>query len=235
MDAILEIAKKHNLFLIEDAAEAHGASYKSKRAGNFGHISCFSFYANKIITTGEGGMILTDDEKLAERCTSYRNLCFREDKRFYHTELGANYRMTNMQAAIGVAQINRIDGIIDKKKGIGTAYTKSLQSINAIQLQKIHSWIDSTYWMFPVLIKSDYEDDGEILGKKLLAKGIQTRPFFLGMHKQPAFIKSGLFIDELYPVADELYSKGLYLPSGLSLTRRQIEFILTCMYDIFDE
>jgi len=133
MDPVLELAKRHNLLVVEDAAEVHGAEYKGHKCGSLGHISAWSFYANKIITTGEGGMVLTSDPKMAERAASYRNLCFRPERRFYHTELGHNFRMTNLQAAVGLAQMERIEGILQIKRRWGQCYREKLSRIKGIK------------------------------------------------------------------------------------------------------
>lgn len=232
MDRILMLAKKYNLFVIEDAAEVHGAEYLSgrdgekptwMRCGGMGHISAFSFYANKLITTGEGGMVLTNDSILAERARSLRNLCFRPERRFYHTELGYNYRMTNMQAALGLAQLQRFDEIIAKKRWMGQAYTERLMDIPSLQLPVEKPWAKQVYWMYGLVLDAKTGMDAVAFAKKLDALGVQTRPFFLGMHEQPVFWERGLFKEERYPVAERIAKHGLYLPSGLALTEAQLE------------
>jgi len=219
---IWELAKKHNLIIIEDAAEAHGAEYKGKKCGGLGDISCFSFYANKIITTGEGGMVLTDNEKYAERASSLRNLCFRKDRRFYHTELGYNFRLTNIQAAIGLAQLERIDELIKKKIWIGSTYNKGLKDIPGLILTVEEPWAKNVYWMYGVLLNENLGIDAKGFAGQLHEHGVDTRPFFLGMHQQPVLQEMGLFKDEHYPVADRIARQGLYLPSGLTLTEEEI-------------
>jgi len=252
MDKILEIAKKYDLKIIEDAAEAHGAEYKTilqneeyqmknktsgkesnwKRCGSFGDVSCFSFYANKIITTGEGGMILTDDEGLAERCRSIRNLCFKKERRFYHTEMGNNFRFTNLQAAIGLAQLERIDEHIKKKRWIGKLYTERLRDIKGLQLPVEKEWAKNVYWMYGIVLDESIGMTAEEFAKRLYEQGIETRPFFLGMHEQPVFQKMGLFKGEHYPVAERIARRGLYLPSGLTLTEAQIEEVVKAVRKI---
>jgi perosamine synthetase len=222
MDALRELADRHGLVLIEDAAEAHGAEYKGRRCGGLGDISCFSFYANKIITTGEGGMILTDDDDWARHARAYRNLCFRGERRFYHEELGENYRMTNMQAALGVAQLDRVDEIVAHKRLMAAAYTERLRSCEAVQLPTERKWARSTFWMYGVVVDGDRGIAAADLAKRLTALGVQTRPFFLGMHEQPAFHRMGLFVGERYPVTEMLARQGLYLPSGVALTKGQV-------------
>jgi perosamine synthetase len=241
MDPLRELAGRHELSIIEDAAEAHGAEYLSNRGkntsrwlrcGGMGHISCFSFYANKLITTGEGGMVLTNDPGLAEKARSHRNLCFRHEKRFYHTELGNNYRLTNLQAALGLAQIERIDGIIEKKRWIGKEYTERLKDIPGVQLPTEEAWARQIYWMYGMVLDKSGGMDAIEFEDKLRAKGVETRPFFLGMHEQPALQRMGLFRSEKYPVAERLSRQGLYLPSGLTLTEPQLERVTEAVKEV---
>ncbi|PKP62177.1 aminotransferase DegT [Candidatus Atribacteria bacterium HGW-Atribacteria-1] len=225
MDPIINLAKKYNLKIIEDAAEAHGAEYKGKKCGSFGDISCFSFYANKIITTGEGGMILTDSEQYAEKARSIRNLCFKKDPRFYHTELGSNFRLTNVQAAIGLAQVERIDEPVEKKIWIGKSYTEKLKNIKGLQLPVEKEWAKNVYWMYGLVLEAETGHNAVIFAKALKEKGVDTRPFFLGMHEQSVFHNMGLFNDEHYPISENIAKQGLYLPSGLTLTGKEIEMV----------
>jgi perosamine synthetase len=231
MDPILDLAEKHNLAIIEDAAEVHGAEYLSgrdtvrarwRRCGSFGDLSCFSFYANKLITTGEGGMILTDDPKLAEKARSFRNLCFQPDRRFYHDELGFNFRLTNLQAALGVAQMERMDEIVARKRWIGAEYNHRLAGIKGLQLPVEESWARNVYWMYGVVLGEETGMVATIFAQGLKQRGIETRPFFLGMHEQPILRKRGLFLNERYPTAERIARQGLYLPSGLALTEDQL-------------
>jgi len=231
MDPILDLAEKHNLAIIEDAAEVHGAEYLSgrdttrarwRRCGSFGDLSCFSFYANKLITTGEGGMILTDDPRLAEKARSFRNLCFQTDRRFYHEELGFNFRLTNLQAALGVAQMERMDEIVARKRWIGAEYNRRLAAIKGLQLPVEESWARNVYWMYGVVLAEETGMVATILAQRLKQRGIETRPFFLGMHEQPILRKRGLFLSERYPTAERIARQGLYLPSGLALTEDQL-------------
>ncbi|MBP7087940.1 MAG: DegT/DnrJ/EryC1/StrS family aminotransferase [Candidatus Omnitrophica bacterium] len=226
MGPLLEIAKKHNLIVIEDAAEVHGAEYRGRKCGSLGHISAFSFYANKIITTGEGGMVLTSDKTLAEKSRSYRNLCFRPEKRFFHTELGFNYRMTNLQAAIGVAQVERIEEFIRIKREMGKYYHEKLSPIKGVKLQVEKPWAKTVYWMYCIELAENTGLDADAMMKKLGKRGIGTRPFFLGLHEQPALQDIGLFKGESYPVAERIARQGLYLPSGLAITKKQIDEVV---------
>jgi perosamine synthetase len=241
MDPVLDLAEKYNLAIIEDAAEVHGAQYLSKRGtpepawrrcGSFGTLSCFSFYANKLITTGEGGMILTDDPNLAEKARSLRNLCFQANRRFYHEELGFNFRLTNMQAALGVAQLERIEDIIARKRWIGQEYRHRLEGIPGLQLPIEEQWARSVYWMYGVVLSETIGMDANVFAEKLKTRGIETRPFFLGLHEQPVFHKRGLFLQERYPVTERISRQGLYLPSGLGLTVEHIGKVCEAVHEV---
>lgn len=232
MDPLVELARKHNLIVIEDAAEAHGAEYKGQKCGSIGHISAFSFYANKIVTTGEGGMVLTSDAKMAARARSYRNLCFRPEKRFYHTELGNNYRMTNLQAALGVAQMDRIDEFVAIKRRLGQYYQSKFKEISGIRGQIEKPWAKTVYWMYCIELADTLGLNADQVMSALTQKGIGARPFFWGLHEQPALHQRGLFIGERYPVTERIARQGLYLPSGLALTEEQIDRVITALRSI---
>lgn len=224
IDPVLKIAKKYNLKIIEDAAEMHGQSYKGQPCGSFGDISTFSFYPNKHITTGEGGMIVTNDYNLAEKSRSLRNLCFKPEKRFVHDELGFNMRMTNLQAAIGLAQLERLDEFVQKKRKIGKMYTELLNNFNLIQLPvEKTDYAENIYWVYGIVLRKEAGINAEEAMKKLNAKEIGTRPFFYPMNKQPVFEKMGLFVNECCPIAENLAEYGFYIPSGMALTEEQIE------------
>lgn len=225
MAPVLEIAERYNLKIIEDAAEMHGQTYKQRVCGGFGEISTFSFYSNKLITTGEGGMIVTDDEDIAEKCRSLRNLCFTPQKRFVHEDLGWNFRMTNMQAALGVAQLERLDEFIKIKRRIGSLYTELLKEARGIQLPLTNTdYAENIYWVYGIVLTDEVPFDTEETMKRLAEKGIGARPFFFPMHEQPVFHKMGLFKDNKFPVAERLSRRGFYIPSGLSLTDEQISY-----------
>ena len=235
MDVVMAIAKKHNILVIEDAAEVHGARYLSNRGtssekwlvcGGIGDISTFSFFANKLITTGEGGMILTSDTDINDRAVMLRNLCFNTERRFLHYELGYNYRLTNMQAAIGVSQIKRIEDIVDRKIEIGRYYQEQLSQIEGIQLQKQESWAKGVFWINGLVLDDSLNCTAEKFCDELRKLGVDTRPFFLGMHEQPVFASKGLFIGEKYPVSERIARQGFYLPSGLSLTIDQVDEVI---------
>lgn len=234
MDPLLELCERHELVLIEDAAEAHGALYARGRSsgearwrpcGSFGRVSTFSFYANKLITTGEGGMLLTDDDELAHSGRSLRNLCFGTEDRFRHEGLGFNFRMTNVQAALGVAQMGRFEDIVAKKRWIAERYAESLAGVPMLQLPVEREWARSVYWMYGVVLTEQSDIDASELARRLKERGIDTRPFFIGMHEQPVLRDKGLFNRENYPVTEQISRRGLYLPSGLALTAEQIETV----------
>ncbi|MFD2998837.1 DegT/DnrJ/EryC1/StrS family aminotransferase [Pontibacter toksunensis] len=226
MDPILNLASKHGLKVIEDAAEMHGQTYKGKPCGSFGDISTFSFYPNKHITTGEGGMILTDDPILAEKCRSLRNLCFKPEKRFVHDELGFNFRMTNLQAALGLAQLERLEEFVQKKRAMGASYHALLEVTNGIQTPiRKTDYADNIYWVFGIVLDEEKGYNAEEAMKRLASLGVGSRPFFYPMHLQPVFKKMGLFKDEVYPVAENIAERGFYVPSGLAITEEQIAVV----------
>jgi len=237
MDPVMEIAARHKLAVIEDAAEAHGAEYHAgrqawKRCGGFGELSCFSFYANKLVTTGEGGMVVTDDEKLAVRLRSLRNLCFQAKQRFLHEELGYNFRLTNLQAALGVAQLERMDRIVARKREIAGFYNERLAGLPNIALPVEEPWARSVYWMYGIVLTKESGMNALGLAEKLRARQVETRPYFLGMHEQPALKAHGLFQGESYPVTESLARQGLYLPSGLGITDEQLDAVARAIRDV---
>ena len=229
MEPLTDLARRHGLAIIEDAAEAHGATYRGARCGSLGDIACFSFYANKIITTGEGGMVLTNDLALAERVRSYRNLAFRGDRRFYHTELGHNYRLTALQAAIGLAQVEQIDARVARKRAIGGRYNDLLAGVRLVETPAEMPWATNVYWMYGLVLDDRSGFDAARFAARLEARGVATRPFFLGMHEQPALLDRALFRGERYPVAERIARQGLYLPSGLTLTDAQIAHVASAV------
>ncbi|HBM15438.1 MAG TPA: aminotransferase DegT [Lentisphaeria bacterium] len=226
MRPVIDIALRYNLKIIEDAAEMHGQTYNGEKCGSFGDISIFSFYPNKHVTTGEGGMLLTDDHFLAERCREYRNLCFQPKRRFMHEDLGWNYRMTNLQAALGIAQLERIDWAVKRKREIGSLYNKYLSGIRGYQLSlQTTDYAENIYWVYGVISEEDAPISAQEIQKKLAEKKIGTRPFFWCMHEQPVFNKMGLFLNEHYPVAEHMARNGFYLPSGLGITDDEIKLV----------
>ena len=222
MKKILELCKKYNLFLIEDAAEVIGLKYKNQMCGSFGDVSTFSFYANKHITTGEGGMISTSNKKIYEKCKDLRNLCFGKKDRFNHTDIGWNYRMTNIQAAMGLTQLKNINRVIYKKKQIGLDYYNILSKNNKLQILPASNYnSENIYWIVGILIKNKLMT-ASALAKKLLKYGIMTRPFFYPMHSQKILknFKSN-FNDNFYN-SSYLGKYGLYLPSYFELKKNDI-------------
>lgn len=235
MNKINNLAKNNNLVIVEDFAEAIGSEYRGKKCGGFGKISCVSFYANKIVSTGEGGMCLTDDEGLSRSLRSLKNLGFIPEKRFVHNELGFNFRMTNIQAALGLAQLEKIEERVKKKIWIAKAYKKylgDLESKGLVQLPIEKTWAKSTFWMFGVVLDRSLRLDTSRVMKKLADKGVQTRPFFYPMHLQPAFQKFHWYKKESLPVSENLYKNGFYLPSGLNLTEIQIDRIAESLREV---
>jgi perosamine synthetase len=233
MQPLLEVADRHGLAIIEDAAEAHGAEYRGRRCGSFGMISCFSFYANKLVTTGEGGMLVLDDDELAARARRLRNLGFLEHgRRFLHQELGFNFRLSNLQAALAVSQIERMHEIVARKRRMGAAYRQRLADLEAIELQVEEPWARAVYWMFGLVLREARGLDAETFARCLAERGVQTRPFFLGMHEQPVLRARGLFVGESYPVAERIARQGLYLPSGLALQDDQLEQVALAVREV---
>jgi perosamine synthetase len=232
MDSIMQIANRHNVYVIEDAAEAHAAEYKGRKTGGIGHVGCFSFYANKIITTGEGGMMTTNDKNIAGRARRLKDLAHSPGKRFLHTDIAFNYRMTNIQAAIGLAQLERIDELAEMRRRNAHLYNSRLKDISGITLPVEKGWVKNVYWMYGLLIEDEFGMSRDELMNRLREKGIETRTFFVPMHQQPAFLNIGLFRGESYPVAEELEERGLYLPSGSGLTKDQVEYICKTIREI---
>ncbi len=224
MDPVLALAERYGLKIIEDAAEMHGQCYRGRPCGSFGDLSIFSFYPNKHITTGEGGMVLTDDDQLADRCRSLRDLCFQAKQRFVHDELGYNFRMTNLQAALGVAQLERLEEFVARKRSMGKRYTDLLQHVAGLELMPAKTdYAENIYWVYGMVLNEEVSFDAAEAMRRLGQKGIGTRPFFWPMHEQPVFRKMGLFEEDSHPVAERLARRGFYIPSGMALTNEQIE------------
>lgn len=233
MYPVIELANKYNLKIIEDAAEMHGQTYRGKPCGSFGDISTFSFYPNKLITTGEGGMIVTDNPEVAERCRSLRNLCFQSKKRFVHEKLGWNFRMTNLQAALGVAQLERLDEFVNRKRRMGKRYTELMKNIPGLHLPLERTdYAENIYWVYGVMLKDEVPFDAEEAMRRLGEFEIGTRPFFWPMHEQPVFRKMELFNGESYPIAEKLARRAFYIPSGLALTDEQMERVAEAVKEI---
>jgi perosamine synthetase len=233
MKPVFDIAKRYKLKIIEDAAEMHGQTYHGKPCGSFGDISTFSFYPNKHLTTGEGGMIVTDDDELAETCRSLRNLCFQPEKRFVHERLGWNLRMTNMQAALGLAQLERLDEFVSKKRMMGKRYAELLANLTCVQQPLSHTeYAQNIYWVYGLMLDESSGLNAEEAMKLLAVKGIGTRPFFCPMHLQPVLRRLGLFEGEHYPIAERMYRQGFYIPSGMALSNLQMQSCADALFDI---
>lgn len=236
VDKILELAQKYNLKIIEDAAEMHGQTYNGRPCGGFGDISTFSFYPNKHVTTGEGGMIVTDDEELAERCRMLRNLCFRRDVRYVHDEISDNYRFTNLQAAVGLAQLERLDEFVERKREMGKYYTEHLKDIEGLLLPiEQTDYAKNIYWVYGIVLKKDINADNKIVQKLLTEEGIGSRTFFWCMHEQPVYRNKGLFEGEIYSNAEYLARKGFYIPSGLALTKEQMDKVIAGVRKVMNQ
>lgn len=231
MDTLLEIANEKGLYLIEDAAEAHGAEYKGRRVGGIGDIGCFSFYANKIITTGEGGMVVTDNKRLADRVRLLRDHAH-EKERFLHRYLGYNYRMTNLQAALGVAQMKRIDEFINTRRNNAYYYNRCLNKIGGIVTPREASWAKNVFWMYSILINNSSIIDRDGLMKYLLKKGVETRRAFYPVHQQPLYKKE--YSEEEYPNSDRVSDRGMYLPSGNTLNKERMNKVIETIKEVME-
>jgi len=231
---LLEICRLKGIYIIEDAAEAHGARYDQKPAGSFGDISTFSFYANKIVTTGEGGMILTNNRKIAFKARNLRNLAFNTKKRFYHTELAGNFRLSSLQAALGVAQISNIEKFLKKRKDIFNIYYTKLSKYTVLQFQPQNDFLtQNVYWV--VGIKFINKRIRNQIVTKLNARGVQTRPFFFPLDRQPLLSTYGIKPKTTSSNALNLYNCGLYLPTGNGYELREIKKISNIVGNVLDE
>lgn len=236
LEPILRLAKNRDIKVIEDAAQMIGQDYNDRPCGSFGDISIFSFYANKLITTGEGGMLVTDNEQYASRLRRLKDQAFMPGRRFLHDEIGSNFRMTNMQAAVGVAQFEQLNDFIERKRTIGRIYNEILQGHDKFSIAPSEtSYAKNIYWAYPVVLKSDLNTTNEDIMREMGAKGIGTRPFFWPMHEQPIFKELNLFKDDCHKNTEFLARKGLYLPSSLSLTRDQITRSAETLLKILDK
>ncbi len=224
MDAVNEIAARHGLFVLEDAAEAHGAVYKDRPVGSLGDAACFSFYGNKIITTGEGGMITTNREDVARLAWNLRDHAFSTDRHFWHKFVGFNYRMTNLQAAIGLAQTEQLETFVAARRAHAAQYTRLLKQIPGIVTPPEASWARNVYWMYGILLDKEFGLSRDELRARLARRGIETRTFFIPMHCQPVYFDQ--YRGQRYPVAEDLCRRGLYLPSASSLTSDDIEVVV---------
>lgn len=223
MDAVNEIARRHGLYVIEDAAEAHGAEYHSRRAGSLGDVASFSFYANKIITTGEGGMVTTNNAELAELARRLRDHAFSSERHFWHQYRGFNYRMTNMQAAIGLAQTERLAQLVERRRRNAQVYTEILSRVPGLTLPRERQGSKNVFWMYGILVGDDFGCSRDELRRRLAQQGIETRTFFIPIHFQPIYFAQ--FKGQRYPVSETLCHRGMYLPSGAGLTEADVRFV----------
>jgi perosamine synthetase len=221
MDALQSIADEHDLVVIEDAAEALGARYRGRAAGALGDIGAFSFYGNKLITTGEGGAVLIDDDVLADRARILRDHAMDPTRRYWHEEIGFNFRLTNVQAAIGVAQLERLDELLQRKRAIAERYTAGLSDVPGLQLQEELEWAQSSWWMFTVLVRPEFGRDRDELAAELRTARVDSRPAFVALHELPH-----LRTDDPLPVSEEIGRLGLTLPSGTTLTDDDVDHVI---------
>ncbi len=233
MDPVMELAEKHGIFVIEDAAESHGAEYKGRRTGSLGHAAGFSFYANKIITTGEGGMITTNDAKLAAIARNLRDHAFSKERHFWHKYMGFNYRMTNMQAAVGVGQTEQLRVFVDSRRHNAALYTELLKDIPGIVTPPEADGVKNVFWMYSILVEDEFGMTRDQLRRFLAEHGIETRTFFIPMHLQPIYYQD--FKGQRYPVAEMLCERGFYLPSASSLTENQVHYVAKAIKEAYQQ
>lgn len=234
MDPVMAVAKKHRLSVIEDCAEAHGAVYKGRKVGSIGHAGCFSFYANKIITTGEGGMLTTANPKVALKARSLRNLAFGHENKFMHTDIGYNYKMTNYQAAVGCAQLEKIEKIIALKRKLAEFYTSSLNSIDGLNLPVEKSYARNVYWMYHLVLGGRWKNKRARIMRELAKKGIETREGFVPYNLQKIFIRKGWTRPGDCPKANEIAFRSFYLPSGVSLTQKDRQTVADTLKKVLE-
>ena len=224
MNPIFELAKEHGLFVIEDAAEAHGALYRGRAVGGLGDVATFSFYGNKIITTGEGGMIVTNDASLARRMRLLKGQGMTPERRFWFASVGYNYRMTNIQAAIGLAQMERLEWFIERRREVASWYNEALKDL-PVQVSSEASWAKNVYWLYSIIVGEGVDRDRLML--ELNDEGVETRPFFYPMHEMPPyFVEDG---DAKFPVTTSLAARGINLPSSARITEEDVEFIAAAL------
>jgi perosamine synthetase len=233
MDPLLELAERRGLWVLEDAAEAHGARYKDRPVGSLGRAASFSFYANKIITTGEGGMVTTNDAELARVARRLRDHAFSDERHFWHKYVGFNYRMTNLQAAIGLAQTERLDALVEIRRTNAARYSRALSKIPGLTLPIERPWARNVYWMYGVLVEDAFGISRDELRRRLARRGIETRTFFIPIHVQPVY--HAQFRGQRYPVSEELCRRGLYLPSGATLTEAEVAYVCDMVRDVREE
>jgi perosamine synthetase len=234
MDRLLSIGARHGIHIIEDAAEAHGLQYQGRPCGSYGTLSTFSFYPNKLITTGEGGMIVTDDVALAQRCRSLRNLSFAPGRRFVHHELGWNYRMTNFQAALGRAQLSRAPELLEKRRAVGLRYLELFDGIDGLQLPlKYAHGSHNVFWVFGVVVDETTNHSAESVMRSLFDHGVGSRPFFYPLHQQPIVQSRGFGLHEDFPIASRIARQGLYLPLYADMSHDEMDRVASGLLNLF--
>lgn len=222
MDSLKKLAKEYDLFIIEDAAEAHGAKYKGEMVGSLGDIGCFSFFGNKIVTTGEGGMLTTDSDSLAERARVLRDHGMAKNKRYWHDVLGYNYRLTNLQAAVGVAQMEQVETLLERRRDLQRTYTEKLSLDPRIEMPRRVDWAETVNWLYTVLLRQDCDRDHVI--EQLQHEGIDTRPVFYPLHYLPPYAQEGNF-----PIAEDISRRGLSLPTFASMGSSDVERVCSSL------
>jgi perosamine synthetase len=227
LDPLLDMARRHGLMVVEDAAEAHGARYKGRRVGALGQVGAFSFYGNKVFTTGEGGALVTNDAKLAERAAFLRDHAMDPHRRYFHTEVGFNYRMTNIQAALGCSQLEHAEEILRRRQGIAHAYDEGLAGIRGIAFPRPAALEESICWMYSVLVEPAFGLGRDAVSAELRARGIDSRPFFVPLHEMPPYRAEAPF-----PVSSELSRQGINLPSGTALTPEEIATVCRALREL---
>ncbi|ULR43919.1 DegT/DnrJ/EryC1/StrS family aminotransferase [Rhizobium sp. K102] len=235
MDPVMQIAREHNLYVIEDCAEAHGALYKGRKVGGIGDIGCFSFYANKVITTGEGGMLTLNNAEWADRARNLKGLAFGDKNKFMHKDIGYNFRMTNLQAAIGHAQFGKIEQIIDAKRSIANKYTQRLRGRDDLQLPVEKPYARNVHWMYMVLVSGRNAGRRAEVMRALAQKGIESRENFLPYNMQEIFIDRGWTSADECPVANDLGLRGFYLPSGPAISDDDIDYVCQSLIEALDQ
>jgi perosamine synthetase len=233
MDPVLELARRRGLWVLEDAAEAHGATYRGRPVGSLGLAGSFSFYANKIITTGEGGMVTTNDAEVARLGRRLRDHAFSDERHFWHKYIGFNYRMTNLQAAVGLAQTERLEEFVGIRRHNAARYTERLRRIPGLRLPAEKPWARNVYWMYGVVVEDAFGISRDVLRQRLARRGIETRTFFIPIHLQPIYYQA--FRGQRFPVAEDLCRRGLYLPSGATLTEAEIDYVCEAVAEVREE
>jgi len=221
MDPIMEIASAYGLWVIEDAAEAHGAEYKGKKVGSIGHMACFSFYGNKIITTGEGGMIVTNHPEWTEKARILRDHGMSKERKYWHPILGYNYRMTNIQAAIGLGQMKKLDHLIAQKRRVAQAYAQGFEKVKGIVLPPEETWAKNVFWLYSILIRPETGKKRDDLIDYLHRSQVESRPLFYPIPDMPFYQGGGFF-----PVSKAISEQGISLPSAATLTSEQISTVI---------